>query len=179
MAEKDEWPPDDGRRYIHSEEFGQLLFDTAQQTSRQYSGLDFSDAYAQVYEWFAEKLRRNRRFINKRRFPSIASFVAYLRKALKSAALMTLRQRRRNREITSLTDDVLATQEPGRSVELSLRLLELDKRGRGHIDQRIIDWLLAQARGYADNDVCIIAGSLGISEQEFNERLARIIDDLP
>lgn len=179
MSEKSHWPPEDGRKYIHSEEFGKLLYDTAQEASRQHSDLDFSDAYAQVYVWFVTKLRSNRRFINKRRFPSLDSFVAYVRKSVKTSALNTLRSRRRNQEITSLTDDAFASRETGPSVEQSLRLLELDKHGRDPIDQRIIDWLLALAHGDCDNDDCIIAASLGINGHEFGERLARILDDLP
>ncbi len=40
-------------------------------------------------------------------------------------------------------------------------------------------WLLSLAQGEDDNPTNIICSSEGISSSEFNERLARIIDDLP
>ena len=53
------WPPDDGRRLIRSEYFGELLVGLVGQLSVRYPHMDFTDAVAQVFAWLDAKLARD------------------------------------------------------------------------------------------------------------------------
>ena len=96
------WPPSDGKEFICSEAFGHMLMGLVVQLARRYPKMDFTDAVAQVFAWFDRKLSDNRRFINERRFPSVNTFMAYLKQALWNAARLTERERRRHEHIEAL-----------------------------------------------------------------------------
>jgi hypothetical protein len=100
------WPPEDGREFIRSNAFGEMLLELASTLAAREKSLDFSDAVAQVFVWFDRTLSRNRRFINERRFPSRDSFKAYLKQALYNAGLLAERRRRREGFIEELSDDL-------------------------------------------------------------------------
>ena len=89
------WPPADGRAYIRSEHFAHLLVDLAGSLAARYSGMDFTDAVAQVFAWFDGKLAEDPRFINRRRFRTEGALRAYLRQALWNAARLAERRRKR------------------------------------------------------------------------------------
>ncbi len=99
------WPPKDGKKFIRSEGFGLMLVELTTDLASRYPRLDFSDAVAHVFAWFDRKLSKNRRFINTRRFPTVAAFKAYLRQAVWNAARLAMRQRRQREAIEALPID--------------------------------------------------------------------------
>jgi hypothetical protein len=98
------WPPKDGKAFIRSDVFGRMLLESVYTLAMRHVGLDFSDAVAQVFIWFDQKLSRNRRFINERRFPTSDSFKAYLRQAVYNAGLLAERKRLREGIVEELSD---------------------------------------------------------------------------
>ena len=99
------WPPQKGKDFIRSDAFGKMLVELVNYLSHYYPRKDFTDAIALVYVWFDNKLSKNRRFINKRRFPTINMFKAYLRQAVWNASRATERRRARQLEIETPTSD--------------------------------------------------------------------------
>lgn len=97
-----DWPPSDGKQFIRSDAFGEMLISLVCQLALRYPRMDFTDAVAQVFAWFDRKLSRNRSFINKRRFPSVNAFIAYLTQSLFNAARLTERERRIHEHIELL-----------------------------------------------------------------------------
>jgi len=93
------WPPQDGKKFIRSDEFGRILISLVRQFIYRYPQMDFTDAVAHVFTWFDKKLSLNRRFINARRFPTATAFTAYLKQSIWNAALLTQRERSRSRHI--------------------------------------------------------------------------------
>lgn len=93
------WPPQDGKEFIRSNEFGKILISLVRQFTYRYPQMDFTDAVAHVFTWFDKKLSINRRFINSRRFPTVAAFKAYVRQSIWNAALITQRERQRHKQI--------------------------------------------------------------------------------
>src|SRR5207245_2478803 len=74
---------------------------------------DFTDGAALVFNWFDGRLRRNRRFINGRRFATEDAFRAYLRQAVWNAARMAARSRRRGEPVQALpAERKLASSDP-------------------------------------------------------------------
>jgi hypothetical protein len=86
------WPPIDGQRFIRSDDFGGRLLALAQRLARHFPDGDFAYGAAQVFAWFDRTLKRNRRFINARRFRTRARFDAYVHAMLKNAARLAHRR---------------------------------------------------------------------------------------
>src|SRR5580704_6506989 len=97
-----DWPPADGREFVKSDDFGAIVVHEAVKYAERYPKLDFTDGAAQVFTWFSHKLAKNRRFINKRRFPTADSFIAYIRHAIWNASRMSERTRQRRQQIAAL-----------------------------------------------------------------------------
>ena len=97
-----DWPPRDGRSFIESPSFGNLLVKITNELASTYPQMDFTDAIAHVFTWFDRKLKSNRRFVNARRFRTHGAFVAYVRQALWNAGRMAERQRQRFEPIEAL-----------------------------------------------------------------------------
>lgn len=93
------WPPGDGKKFIRSDAFGEMLISLVNKLAKRYPQMDFTDAVAQVFAWFDRKLSRNRRFINRRRFPSVNGFIAYITQSLWNAARLTERERQLHEHI--------------------------------------------------------------------------------
>lgn len=93
------WPPQNGKKFIRSEEFGNILISLVREFNLRYPQMDFTDAVAHVFTWFDRKLSINRRFINPRRFPTISTFIAYLKQSIWNAALITQRERKRYKRV--------------------------------------------------------------------------------
>lgn len=124
MDSAGEWPPEDGREFIRSDAFGELLVSVTIRLATHYPKMDFSDAVAMVFVWFDGKLSENRRFINSRRFPTYSAFNAYLRQAVWNAARLTMRQRRQLEAIESgPIDEAIPSTELG--PEERVRLIEM------------------------------------------------------
>ena len=104
-ADEAAWPPANGPRFIRGEAFGDMLLETAEQLASRYPDKDFTDGVAQVFAWFDGKLKRNRRFINGRRFATVDAFRAYLRKAVLNAARMAARTRRKGEAVAAVSTD--------------------------------------------------------------------------
>ncbi len=105
--EKDQsnWPPDSGKQFIRSDTFAQMLLFLVKGLASKYPKMDFSDAVAQVFTWFDKKLSHNSRFINRRRFPSVNAFEAYLRQCVWNSARLTERVRKRQQRLEALKVD--------------------------------------------------------------------------
>jgi DNA-directed RNA polymerase specialized sigma24 family protein len=109
------WPPTDGGQYIRSEPFGHALLDIARRLAEKYRHMDFTDAVAQVFEWFEQRLNREPDFLSTGRFPTANAFRAYLRQALWNAARAAERKRSNRRRI-----EALAAEQPITSGELAI-----------------------------------------------------------
>jgi DNA-directed RNA polymerase specialized sigma24 family protein len=92
------WPPKNGRDFIRSELFGDILISLVSRMQQRYPKKDFSDAVAVVYEWFDKKLSSNYRFINKTRFPTQKTFQLYVQQAILNAARRTDQKRQRHQK---------------------------------------------------------------------------------
>jgi RNA polymerase sigma factor (sigma-70 family) len=112
-AEESAWPPVNGPRFIRGERFGRMLLEVTERLATRYPGRDFTDGAAVVFNWFDGRLRRNRRFINGRRFPTEDAFRAYLRQAVWNASRMAARSRRRGEPVQALpAERKLASSDP-------------------------------------------------------------------
>lgn len=165
------WPPPNGIDFVRSNAFGRLLVDIVSDHTRRYPRLDFSDAVAVVFDWFDRKLKQNRRFINARRFPSLRSFQAYLRQAVWNAALQAEKKRQRREQVVPLPIDRFSS--PGRvdPAKLDKILESVDALPEPHktvFHRFFLD----------EDDPALIAGSLGLSEEEFWAAYEEAIDML-
>ena len=93
------WPPADGKKFIRSVEFGNIVLDWCEKMTLRFPAMDFTDAASHVFYWFDTKLKKNRRFINGRRFKSRRMFVSYVRQCVWNASLQAQRQRQRFNKI--------------------------------------------------------------------------------
>lgn len=119
-ANRSDWPPMDGRKFICSDAFGAMLISLVRQLALRYPRMDFTDAVAQVFAWFDKKVSCNRRFINKRRFPSVNAFKAYLKQSLWNAARLTERERRRREYIEALAVERQIVPQKANPVEIAI-----------------------------------------------------------
>ena len=100
-----EWPPKDGKRFIRSLEFGNIVLEWCGKLTKRFPTMDFTDAASHVFYWFDNKLKKNRRFINGRRFKSRRMFISYVRQCVWNASLQAQRQRKRFNKIEALSSD--------------------------------------------------------------------------
>ena len=154
-----EWPPSEGKTFIRGAEFGAELINLTREYERRYPGMDFTDAVARVFAWFDGKLGKNRRFINRVRFPTRSAFRSYLRSAIWNAALMAKRDRQRFNSIDALPVD-LPVASWGSDPEERLGLRELVERlpepHRSVFEHYLLD----------DKDASGISAKLGRTEEE-------------
>ena len=113
------WPPENGLSFIRSNEFGNIVLAWCNELTERYPKKDFTDAASHVFDWFDRKLKKNRRFINSRRFHTKHAFVAYIRQCVWNAARLAERQRKRRDEILALPVD-----EPIADSDLSLEQID-------------------------------------------------------
>jgi len=170
--EKLVWPPPKGKEFIRSDEFGALLVTLVCRLAANYPEMDFTDAAASVFAWFDKKLSRNRRFINRRRFPTFASFAAYLRQAVWNAARLTERERRRYEHIEaffveghSIIDREI---DPERMAEMHEAIDSLPEPHRTVFDRYFFD----------EEDLSAIANIYNLSEEQAQELYAEAVDML-
>ena len=165
------WPPEEGKGFIQSEEFGRILVALTEQLSSRYPQMDFGDAVAQVFVWFDQKLSSNRRFINSRRFPTRSAFRAYLRQAVWNAARVAARKRRRREEIEALSVD-LPIIAGGLGTEERAQLLEmLDGLPEPH--KTVFDKFF-----FDEEDVAMIASILNLCEEDIERLYEEALDML-
>jgi len=165
------WPPADGRKFIHSDLFGKMLVGLVSELAKSYPNMDFTDAVANVFTWFDRKLSRNRRFINPRRFPTVASFVAYLRQAVWNAARLTERERRRDKRIEAPRDDrpiVIREMTPEERAEL-LEVVEALPEPHKTVFHRFF---------FDEEDLSVLASTYSLSEEQVRRVYEEAVDML-
>jgi len=166
------WPPPKGKEFIRSNEFGVLLVALVSRLAANYPEMDFTDAAAGVFAWFDKKLSRNRRFINRRRFPTFASFAAYLRQAVWNAARLTDRERRRHEHLEALfiEDHSIIDREidPERMAELHEAIDSIPEPHRIVFDRYFFD----------EEDLSTIASIYNLSEERAQTLYTEAIDML-
>lgn len=165
------WPPENGKEYIKSDAFGCLLVSLVSELAQRYSHMDFTDAVAMVFAWFDQKLTKNRRFINKRRYPSEKAFIAYLKQAIWNAARLTERQRVRERQIQAFSADQVLSYEEASPEELT-KLHE--------IVERLTDphKTVFQRFFFEEDDPTMIASILNMSESQVHSLFEEATDML-
>jgi hypothetical protein len=165
------WPPVNGKEYIKSEAFGRLLVRLTTELAQHYSYMDFTDAVAMVFAWFDQKLKTNRRFINKRRFSSEKAFIAYLKQAIWNAARLTERQRIREHQVNALSADQVLLYEEASPEELSKLHEIVEKLPDPHktVFQRFF---------FEEDDPVMIASILDMSESQVHSLFEEATDML-
>ena len=170
MTEQLPWPPKDGQQFIRSSEFGDEVVTLARQLMIQYPSLDFTDAVARVFAWFDTKLKKNRRFINGRRFRNRSSFHAYLRQALWNAARMSARERAHYGYINELPADEPIASNWGADPQDRLSMLDLVKE-LPPLHKAVFDRFFFEEERISD-----IALSLHKSETEIKQLYEEAVD---
>lgn len=158
--EKDDfvWPPSDGKKFIRSDAFGELLILLVNQLTKRYPKMDFTDAVAQVFAWFDRKLSRNRRFINRRRFPSVNGFMAYLKQSLWNAARLSERERRRREYIEALVveQQIVPQKASAEDIATLAEMVETLPEPNKTVFHRVF---------FDEEDLSMIASALDLTEQ--------------
>ena len=128
VPDPSEWPPLDAMSFVAGERFAALVMAVAGDLQRQYAGLDFIGATGLVWDWFARKARRSRRWFaagRPPRFRTEAHFRAYLRQALWRTAANELRQERRRQgrlvPLSGALEPVAAASDPAAALDLRER----------------------------------------------------------
>ncbi len=119
------WPPKDGRAYVHSEAFGELVVHELNRLSKTHPRLDLADAAAIVFHWFNSKLNANRNFISRKRFPTVSGFRAYVRQMLYNAGMYAIRLRSKNQDLTEVPESEAVVDSPSASLQAKKELLKL------------------------------------------------------
>ncbi len=165
------WPPPDGKAFVHSERFGDLLLQIVRELETKYPHIDFTDATAIVFAWFDGKLAKNRRFINPDRFPTPSSFRAYVKQSVWNAGRLSERQRSRQPEVEELpVDDSIAietlTAEERASLMEKADTLPFPEKD---VFERIF---------FDEEDVAMVASVLGKTEAEIHRIYDAAIDHM-
>ena len=154
-----EWPPADGKNYIRSDEFGNLVLEIAVHLMERYPTLDFSNAVARVFVWFDAKLHADSRFISADRFRSRFAFRAYVRQSLWNDARRTARDQRTRRELQAADElERMAAKELGPEDAATLHD-EVRRLPLPHL--MIVEWLVFESA-----EVAFVAEALSLSEEE-------------
>ncbi len=124
MREQD-WPPKNSRKFVRSEDFGNIIVEEVVRLGDAYPNLDLTDAAATAFQWFNSKANSNRSFIGKKRFPSLSSFRAYVRQLLYNAGLRARRLRKVHIELSAVPENETVTESPETSLQQKERLLDL------------------------------------------------------
>lgn len=167
----DEWPPADGKRFVHSEQFGSLLLEIVWEFEEKYPHLDFTDATAMVFAWFDRKLAQNRRFINRDRFPTPSSFRAYVKQSVWNAGRLSERQRDRHEALE---------EHPG---EESIAIESLTPEERASLMERADDLPFPQKEVFEriffyEETAAYVASVLDRTEEEIHEIYDEALDSL-
>lgn len=165
------WPPQDGKKFIRSDQFGRILISLVRQFTNRYPKMDFSDAVAHVFTWFDRKLSLNRRFINSRRFPSVAAFIAYLKQSIWNAALITQRERQRYKRIkapTGLQTPIVRVIDPEERAMVLEAVESLPEPQKTVFHSYFFD----------EEDLCMLASITGRTEEENHQLYEKAIDML-
>ncbi len=123
-----QWPPKNGREYIHSEEFGNLVVSEARKVGEAHPTLDLADSVATTFQWFNTTLNANRNFISKKRFPTVGSFRAYIRQMVYNAGMRAFRIRKKRQDLSSVPESDMVIDSPSASAERKEELLNFVER---------------------------------------------------
>lgn len=162
------WPPGNGRDFIRGEAFGRMLLDEVEALIRRDPRQDYTDAGAHIFTWFDAKLRQNKSFINGKRFPTEASFRAYLRRAAVNASRMAAR---RQRDHEPLPDDLIETDlalDPVHAAEMQERLDGLPPRHREVLDRLFFE----------DEDFDMVASIMDLTRGQLSRLFEEAVDML-
>jgi hypothetical protein len=165
------WPPQDGKEFIRSNEFGKILISLVRQFTYRYPQMDFTDAVAHVFTWFDKKLSINRRFINSRRFPTVAAFRAYVRQSIWNAALITQRERQRHKQIEA----------PSGRQALIVRVIDPEERAMA---LEAVESLpephktVFNSFFFDEQDLCMLASIIDRTEAEIHQLYVEAVDML-
>ncbi len=168
------WPPKDGRAYVHSEDFGELVVHELHRLSENHPSLDLADAAAIVFHWFNSKLNANRNFISKKRFPTSGRFRAYVRQMLYNAGMLAIRIRSKDNDLSGIRDSEAVVDSPSASLQAKeelLKLVDLLEEPHKSIFTRFF---------FEEEDLYLIATAFDISEDDahtiYEEAVDRIRD---
>ncbi len=171
---ENQWPPKDGRSYVHSEDFGELVVHELNRLLETHPRLDLADAAAIVFQWFNSKLNANRNFISRRKFPSMSSFRAYVRQMLYNAGMYAIRLRSKDRDLSEVPESEAIVDSPTASLQRKEELLTLvEKLEEPHktIFSRFF---------FDEEDLYLIATAMDITEENahaiYEEAVDRIRD---
>ena len=168
----DEWPPANGRLFVHSDEFGRIVVDEAKRLAKAYPTLDLADAVATTFQWFNAKLNANGHFINRRRFPTQSKFKAYIRQTLYNAGRRAYRLRKSGKEISALPADRPVVDSPLNSADRKERLHQL-------VEQLVEPHKTIFNRYFFDEDpLHLIAGALDMDEEGAQKIYEEAVDQL-
>ena len=160
------WPPPDGRRYVKSEAFGNLLLQEIEPLIRRNRDLDFTDGAAQIFTWLDAKLRKNRRFLNKARFPSEGAFRAYIRQAVWNAARLAQRRRKLGQPLSAAAEPTDLSLDP---LELAALQESLDALQEPH--KTVLEKLY-----FGREDVQMVASILDRTAQQVEQLFREALD---
>lgn len=166
-----DWPPLDGRSFVLSEEFGLTLVDLVGRLASNYPHMDFSDAVANVFEWFDGRLRDDPMFLGPPRFPTREAFLAYLRQAVWNAARLTERQRKRHHFVTALPRNqaiIVREIDPEECAELLDAVEHLEEPHKTVFHRYFFD----------EEDLGVLASAYDLTEDEIYDLYTEAIDVL-
>jgi hypothetical protein len=102
MADEHEnWPPARADEYFRGEAFGRLMLEVVQFLTKRYSRIDFTDAVATAFVWFARRGEQDSGFLRSGKFPNPNAFRAYVRQSLWNAARAAARNRLARQKLQS------------------------------------------------------------------------------
>src|SRR6266566_5006218 len=106
------WPPADGRDFVQGAEFGEILVAVVRDYEKQYPSMDFTDAVAQLFEWFSGRLAEEPDFFSAK-VPTWGRFLAYLRQTVWNAGRLAARRRKRHLDVEALpVNRAIVAEEP-------------------------------------------------------------------
>ena len=167
-----QWPPKDGRSYIHSEDFGKLVVDEAVRLGCIYQNLDLADSVATTFQWLNSKLNENRNFISRKRFPSRSAFRAYIRQMIYNSGVRAYRFREKHLDLTAVPPDDSVIDSPSASLQQKEELLKL-------VNQLEEPHKTVITRYFFDEDpLHLIATCLDLDENQTQEIYEEAVDEV-
>lgn len=162
------WPPVEPAKFIRSERFGRDLLAQCERLRRTNPDLDLTDAVAHVFEWLDRKLERDPSFLNETKFPTSRAFWAYIRTALRRAALLVKRKLRRRPTQVLPQDSPVFDLSPSPDA-MAQRDEIIDRLGYpcAEIVRRILE---------SDRDLDVFAASLDMTRDELEAAFEGCLD---
>jgi DNA-directed RNA polymerase specialized sigma24 family protein len=133
--------------------------------------MDFTDALAQVFNWFDERIKAEPGFINRERFPTWSSFRAFTKQSIWNAADLAEEERQRRHTIAALPSNRLIAPQT------------LTPEERDELNERIQNLpfphsLVFAAYALHEEHLAEIAGAYGWSLEYVQELFAEALDML-